>query len=237
MYHYVRELSHSRYAEIKGLDVDLFKEQIAYIKKHYNVVSAYDLMDVIESNSDLPPKALLLTFDDAYIDHFTHVFPVLDKQKLSGSFFPPAKCILEHQVLDVNKIHFILASVPNKNELIDSIFRFLDENRSSYELETNEYYWQKLGEPNRVDPAEVIFIKRILQRDLPESLRNIITDSLFRKYVTHDEAAFSQELYMSVDQISHLQRNGMYIGSHGFDHYWLNYISDNDQKKEIDLSL
>ena len=147
---------HSRYPEIKGLDFDLFKEQIAYIKKHYNVISAYDLMDIIGSNSDLPPKALLLTFDDAYIDHFTQVFPVLAKQKLPGLFFPPAKCILEHQVLDVNKIHFILASVPKKEELVDDIFRFLDENRSSYELETNEYYWQNLGKEGRLDSAEVI---------------------------------------------------------------------------------
>jgi len=237
MYHYVRELRNSRYPEIKGLDIDLFKEQVAYIKKHYNVISAYDLMDIIIANSDLPPKALLLTFDDAYIDHFTQVFPVLDKQKLPGLFFPPAKAVLEHQVLDVNKIHFILASVPNKSELVDDIFRFIDENRSSYELETNEYYWQPIGKQDRFDLPEVIFIKRILQRELPESLRKIITDSLFRKYVTNDEAAFSQELYMSVEQISHLQRNGMYIGSHGFNHYWLDYISDNDQKKEIDLSL
>ena len=108
MYHYVRDMKHSRYPEIKGLDIDLFKEQIAYIKKHYNVISAYDLMDIIESDSGLPPKALLLTFDDAYIDHFTQVFPILDEQKLSGLFFPPAKSVLENQVLDVNKIHFIL---------------------------------------------------------------------------------------------------------------------------------
>ena len=237
MYHYVRELKHSRYPDIKGLDIDLFKEQIAYIKKHYNVISAYDLMGIIGVRSDLPPKALLLTFDDAYIDHFTQVFPILDEQKLPGLFFPPAKSILQHQVLDVNKIHFILASVPNKSDLVDDIYRYLNENRSSYELETNEYYWKNLGTQTRFDSAEVIFIKRILQRELPGSLRKIITDSLFRKYVTNDEVAFSQELYMSIDQISHLQRNAMYVGSHGFDHYWLDSISENDQTNEIDLSL
>ena len=186
MYHYVRDLKHSRYLEIKGLDIDLFKEQIAYIKKHYNVISAYDLMDIIESDSGLPPKALLLTFDDAYIDHFTQVFPILDEQKLPGLFFPPAKSVLEHQVLDVNKIHFILASVPNKNDLVNEIYRYLDENRSPYELETNEYYWKNLGTQSRFDTAEVVFIKRILQRELPKSLRKIITDGLFRKYVTND---------------------------------------------------
>ncbi len=237
MYHYVRELKHSRYPDIKGLDIDLFKEQIAYIKKHYNVISAYDLMDAILSKADLPPKSLLLTFDDAYIDHFTQVFPVLDEQRISGLFFPPAKSILKHQVLDVNKIHFILASVQNKDDLVNAIYRHLNENRSLYGLETNEYYWKKLGTQSRFDTAEVMFIKCILQRELPESLRKIITDDIFRKHVTNDEGAFSQELYMSIEQIAHLQRNNMYVGSHGYDHYWLNSIDENDQKKEIDLSL
>ncbi len=236
-YHYVRELKNSSYPELKGLPIDLFKEQIAYIKKCYNVIGAYDLMDAINSSGDLPTNALLLTFDDGYIDHFTQVYPVLDKQKLPGLFFPPAKCILEHQVLDVNKIHFILASVSNKSELLDYIFRFIDKNRSFYELKTNEYYRQNFAKKGRFDSAEVILIKIILQRELPESLRKIIIDSLFRKYVTNDEVEFSQELYMSIEQLAHLLRNNMYIGSHGFNHYHLNSISQDAQRHEIDLSL
>ena len=114
MYHYVRDLAHSRYPEIKGLPIDKFKEQIAYLKRHYTPISAYDLMDAVESKSELPPKAVLLTFDDAYRDHFSEVFPVLDKENIAGCFFPPAKCLLESRVLDVNKIHFILACVPDK---------------------------------------------------------------------------------------------------------------------------
>ena len=30
MYHYVRDLKHNRYPDIKGLDVKLFKEQIVF---------------------------------------------------------------------------------------------------------------------------------------------------------------------------------------------------------------
>ena len=237
MYHYVRELKHSRYPEIKGLATDHFKEQIAYLKKYYNPISAYDLMNAIESGSALPPKSLLLTFDDAYIDHFTQVFPILDKDKLSGCFFPPARCVLENQVLDVNKIHFILACVPDKSVLVNYIYRSLDENRSSYHLESKESYWQKCGVPSRYDPAEVMFVKYMLQRDLPEMLRTIFTDELFKQFVSSDEKAFSKELYMSIEQISCLQRNGMYVGSHGVDHYWLNSISEDAQRKEIDLYL
>lgn len=32
MYHYTRDLKHSRYPEIKGLDKELFKNQIEFMK-------------------------------------------------------------------------------------------------------------------------------------------------------------------------------------------------------------
>ena len=237
MYHFVRDLKHSRYPEIKGLNSELFDEQIQYLKKHYNPVTAYELMDAVESGEALPPKSCLLTFDDAYIDHFTEVFPVLDRQGMSGCFFPPAKSIMENQVLDVNKIHFILASVDAKQSLVDFINDAVDEHRAEYGLESNEHYWQECGVANRYDPAEVIFVKRMLQRDLPEKLRTILTDGLFKKFVSDSETAFAKELYMNPEQIRHMQRNGMYIGSHGFDHYWLNSLSEDGQRREIDLSL
>ena len=237
MYHYVRNLRHSRYPEIKGLSKDDCEEQIQYIKRHYNVVSGPELMDAIVEGTPLPPRPLILTFDDGYIDHFTEVFPVLDRENLPGCFFPPAKCILEHKVLDVNKIHFVLASTPEKRTLVESIFTQIDENRSCYNLLTSAAYWEKLGTPNRFDPAEVIFCKRMLQRELPVELRQAITDELFSRYVTTDEASFSRELYMTPDQLRVLHRHGMYIGSHGYDHFWLNTLSIPQQENEVDQSL
>jgi peptidoglycan/xylan/chitin deacetylase (PgdA/CDA1 family) len=237
MYHYVRELKHSRFPEIKGLSIEEFKNQIRYIKKHYNIISADDIMDAVDLGSDLPPRALLLTFDDGYLDHFTQVFPVLDQEKLPGCFFPTAKCILENRVLDVNKIHFILASVEDKGKIVENISQTIDRHRSSYSLETTEKYWQKFGKHNRFDLSEVVFIKRMLQRELPEKLRKKIIGELFNQYVTKDEIGFSKELYMSLDQLACIQRNGMYVGSHSFDHDRLNSLSKNEQKREIDLSL
>jgi len=237
MYHYVRDLRHSRYPEIKGLSKDDFEEQIQYIKKHYNVISGPELMDAVIEGAPLPPRPLILTFDDGYIDHFTEVFPVLDRENLPGCFFPPAKCILEHKVLGVNKIHFVLASTPEKRTLVEYIFKQIDENRSRYNLLTSAEYWEKLGTPSRFDPAEVIFCKRILQRELPVELRQAITDELFSQYVTTDEASFSRELYMIPDQLGMLHRRGMYVGSHGYDHFWLNTLAAQEQEREIDQSL
>lgn len=237
MYHYVRDLQHSRYPEIKGLSKGDFEEQIRYIKKHYNVISGPELMDAISEGALLPPRPLILTFDDGYIDHFTEVFPVLDRENLPGCFFPPAKCILKQEVLDVNKIHFVLASTPKKRTLVEYIFKKIDENRSRYKLLTSAAYWDKLGTPTRFDPAEVIFCKCMLQRELPIDLRQAVTDELFGRFVTTDEASFSRELYMTPDQIGMLQRHGMYVGSHGYDHFWLNTLPIQEQEQEIDQSL
>lgn len=237
MYHYVRDLNRSRYPDIKGLTVEEFRHQIGYIKKYYDTITAEELMDAAQGTAKLPPNALLLTFDDGYIDHFTNVFPILDEEKLQGCFFPPAKCILENKVLDVNKIHFVLASVRDKEDLLQYIDRSIDENRTSFKLAAPASYRRKCGRANRYDSHEVSYIKRMLQHELPQPLRKRMIDELFDRYVSVDEKVFSKELYMDSDQIACMQRKGMYIGSHGFDHCRLDQLSQDEQMREIDLSL
>lgn len=239
MYHYVRDLKHSRYPNIKGLDITLFKEQIAYLKKHYHFVTVEAVIDAFSNKTQLPEHSVLLTFDDAYSDHFTHVFPLLEKEKIQGAFYPPVKAVTEHTVLDVNKIHFILASTPEEKipALLHEIKVLLDQYRDEYNLLSFDDYFNELAIANRFDCKEVIFVKRLLQVRLDECLRSIITNVLFRKIVGMDEAAFSRELYMSMDQIKCMVDCGMHIGSHGYDHYWLGSLSKEKQEFEIKKSI
>lgn len=239
MYHYVRDLKNSRYPMIKGLDLNLFKEQIAFLRKHYNIVRMEDVIATSTGEGKLPPHAALLTFDDAYIDHFVNVFPILKNQGLQGSFYAPVKAIMEHQVLDVNKIHFILASTPDEKMgmLLKEIRSLLDAYREKYALNTFDFYFNKLAINSRFDTPEVIFVKRLLQVELPKELRNIMTSDLFEKTVGLEECAFSRELYMSQDQIKCMVDAGMHIGNHGYDHFWLGSLSKEMQKNEIEKSL
>ncbi len=233
MYHYVRDLKYSRYPEIRGLDVNLFKFQLNYLEQHYHFISMEQFIDAMDFNQALPEKSVLLTFDDAYIDHFNSVFPILDQKGIQGSFFPPVKAITEHVVLDVNKIHFILASVSDKKKIIAKIYQLLDKYRKEYNLESNNHYFEKLAHSNRFDTSEVIFIKRLLQTELKEDLRIIICNELFSDFIGIEEKAFSRELYMSVDQIKCMKHKGMHIGAHGYDHYWLGHQTKQKQNEEI----
>ncbi len=122
MYHYVRPLKQSKYPEIKGLEVKRFLSQIEYFKNNFHFITVEHLLDCIYEEKQLPEKSVLLTFDDGFKDHYSHVFPILKKYQIQGSFFPPAKPIEEKIVLDVHKIHFILASTINKHEIVKEIF-------------------------------------------------------------------------------------------------------------------
>lgn len=238
MYHYVRDLSNSRYPQIKGLDVSLFKKQIEFFRNNFNMVTVEDVIGAYDNGISLPEKAMLLTFDDGYIDHFNTVFPILNENGIQGSFFIPGKTFTENVLLDVNKIHFILATA-DINELYNDLLERIDYLIQNHEFNdmSKEEMIEKYAVANRFDPKEVIFVKRVLQMVLPEDIRNRISSELFEKYVGIEESRFSRELYMNIDQIKCMKRNGMHIGLHGYDHYWLGKLDKEKMEADIEKSM
>lgn len=237
MYHYVRDLKQSAYPKIKGLDVGLFEKQLLYIRDHYTVVSMEEVISCVYENRPLPDNAALLTFDDGYIDHYRFVFPLLKSFGFQGSFYIPTQTVKEHKVLDVNKIHFILAAAPDTGSILADLRELIANNKASFGLAGFAEYYKKLAVPNRFDSAEVIFIKRLLQVELEESVRSSFADILFMKYVNESETAFAKELYVNEEQLREMKDAGMHIGCHGYNHYWWNRLDEAELEREIDLSL
>jgi peptidoglycan/xylan/chitin deacetylase (PgdA/CDA1 family) len=237
MYHYVRDLSRSRYPQIKGLPTDNFHRQIEYVEEYYNVIGADRLIQAVTECDPLPPRAALLTFDDGYLDHFTNVFPLLDAKRLPGCFFPPARCVLDREVLDVNKIHHVLASRVSPDEIADRMFELKETWGDTDTQRSREAYREAVAGGHRFDASQVVFIKRMLQRELPTPLRTRILDRLFETYVDVREEVLAEELYMDLEQVRCLRRHGMYVGSHGDRHSWMDCLDPEEQREDIDRSL
>jgi peptidoglycan/xylan/chitin deacetylase (PgdA/CDA1 family) len=238
MYHYVRDLNRSSFPRLKAMLDSEFREQVSYLGKYYNFVTVADCLDALASDTvgSLPPNPVLLTFDDAYSDHFANVFPYLESHRIQGTFFVPVRAIVEHSVLSVNKIHFLLAGASSIESLLGKTFVELDRCRDEFSLRSNEEYFSKLAVPSRFDDKEVAFIKRLLQFGLPEEARTRILDRLFAAEVSADEVAFAQELYMSQEQLRCMIGRGMCVGGHGYDHLWLDRLPPDRQEREIDLT-
>ena len=237
MYHYVRPLGRSRYPAIKGLDLPLFEEQLEYLARHYTFVSVDQLLDTLDGLNELPPRSALLSFDDGYADHYEYVLPRLVERGISGAFFPSASAVLERNVFDANKIHFTLASVSAVEDLVSQIEETCRRYTGEFRLNSIEEYRAQYWVPNSFDPAPVNYVKRMLQSALPQELRVDLTDRLFRRYVTADEHAFAEEMYMSTEQLRLMHSLGMHVGSHGNSHSWLGGMSLDQQQEEIEGSL
>lgn len=238
MYHYVRDATGTRFPQLKALATAAFEGQLAHIARHYTVVRMEDVIAAsLDAPGMLPANAALLTFDDGFREHYTYVVPRLAERGWQGAFFPSSRPILRHAVLDVHKTHFILATGTPVGELVQWLFTALDRRRGQFDLPPNEEYWRRLAVAGRFDPPEVIFVKRLLQRELPEALRAELTGELFRRFVTEDEAAFAHELYVSGDELRQMVAAGMYVGHHGATHRWLDALPAAEQADEIDEGL
>ncbi|MBZ9560030.1 MULTISPECIES: polysaccharide deacetylase family protein [unclassified Modicisalibacter] len=237
MYHYVRPMPRSAFLTVKGRALDEFQGQLDFLARHYRVVRVEEVIAAMRGEATLPDNAALLTFDDGYTDHHRYVLPELVARGMQGSFFPPACSVLDGRVLDVNKIHFVLASGVAPSRLVSEIFAALDELRDAHDLKSNAEYYQAHSQESRYDTPEVTFIKRLLQKGLPLALRSEIVDRLFRRYVTRDERDFAAMLYMDREQLRDLREAGMCLGSHGDQHRWLNTLDADEQRREIDRSL
>lgn len=236
MYHYVRELDKTRYPDINALTETEFRNQLDYLETEYSFITMEECIQAVRGDHSLPNNPVLLTFDDGFLDHYTTVYPILERRDIQGSFFPPAKPIRDRSVLDVHKIHFVLA----QGTIFDvkaTVFELLEAYQSAYNLRPAAEYYDELAESCRFDSADVVFVKRLLQRELHRAARTTLINELFDEFVDVPEAVLANELYMTTDQLMLMSENGMYIGSHGFSHRWLGTLSKAQQRSDIQQSF
>lgn len=238
MYHYVRNLRNSRYPQITGLDELQFRQQLDYLTANYTIVRTEDVLSFLDSGTELPENAALLTFDDGYIDHFVTVFPLLDKLGIQGSFFP-SSIVLENGVpLIANMLHYILAA-SETGIVYDMLTEQIEYYRGSeFEIpDLQTLINESAAMPSRWDSTEAVFIKRMLQTVLPERLRRIIASKLLENIVGIDEKTFSRELYCDTEQLAMMKKHGMYIGLHGHAHNRFGKMNKSEYEYDITHAL
>ena len=68
---------------------DAFEQQMTYLAQRGNVVSADEVLAAVREGRALPPRAVLVTFDDAYEDFAEHAWPALRRLGLPVTLFVP----------------------------------------------------------------------------------------------------------------------------------------------------
>ena len=70
---------------------EVFDQQMRYLSTHYQFVTVADILTALETGNskDLPARAIVVTFDDAYFDFEEHAWPILKRYGIPVTLFVP----------------------------------------------------------------------------------------------------------------------------------------------------
>lgn len=90
LYHYIEVNKDPKDTIRQSLTVSpyWFEEQAKFLVQNgYTTITLEELTDALMGKKDLPPKPVILTFDDGYRDFYTDAFPILKKYNLKATNF------------------------------------------------------------------------------------------------------------------------------------------------------
>ena len=191
-----------------------FAQQMDFVGKNYNVVNCKRLVSFINGETELPPNAALITFDDGYLDNYTNAYPVLVERGL------PAIIFLTSGFIGTNK--------PFYWDYISYCFYKTAKNGANLPL-IGTQNWDDVASRERVLLQWIEALKRIPEVQKSEYVSQIA--ELLE--VNVPESAF-EKLILNWDQVRVMSRSGLIeFGVHSVNHPILTRVPINEASREI----
>lgn len=229
MYHYVRPFD-ANYPYLKNLDFEDFKNQLDFFEKEFGFVSQADFIKSIETG--VPKSGVVLTFDDGLSCHYNFVFHELKKRNLWGIFYIPTQPYVEGKMIDVHRIHLLLARFDSQ-----VIFDYLDKKIKSDQYDVSRIdEFRQLTYKTQKNDEYTLLVKRILNYFIAYKHREAVIDSLMTKFIKNEKDLLL-DFYLNKKQICEMHNNKMIIGSHTINHPVMSRLDKNQQTTQINQSF
>ncbi len=198
-----------------NVKIDFFERQVRYIKKHCSVISLEDALQMLEGAEEIPPNAVVITFDDGYRDNYLNAFPILKKYGIPATLFITVDPIEQ-------KTGFWFDTI------ISAISKTRQNSVDMAEFTGNDY-------PLNGFRDKLVFIKdsiRYAKTLAPAEREKFISCLLGRLKISGKEIC-DGNLPLNWDEIREMNKTGISFGSHGLSHTILTNLSREELIKEI----
>jgi len=190
----------------------VFAEQMAYLARHFRVISVQQMMEEIQDPDRIGGQAVAITFDDGYRGTYTEAFPILRRYGLPATVYLTAGAVESGETLWYDQIFLRFQKAASHLQLT------LDAPRS-YQLTTFE---------RRIEAAtEVVGYLRTL----PEDSRWRWCEEFGAKIPL--QRSELQGAMMTWEQARTMQRNAISFGAHTMTHPVVSRLSSGQLVDEL----
>jgi peptidoglycan/xylan/chitin deacetylase (PgdA/CDA1 family) len=194
---------------------EVLRQQLQFLKAHYNVVHPDEFRAWIEQGKQLPPRAVLVTCDEGLLNALTDMLPVLQSEDVSCLFFvTAASCSHEPATLWFEELYLLMRA----NPLMDLQ---LPADAATSSMSFQARWWNALREASRLDAkTRADWMNELRSQCAPaQALRS---ESRWRP--------------LNIIELKQLADSGMSIGAHSVTHPILSSCSEEEARREIQES-
>lgn len=206
-------LLNANYKHVSSVD---FQNQMAYIKKYYNILPLSEIVDKLAKNLPLPNNTLAITFDDGYQSVYNYAFETLKKNSLPAAIF-------------------IVADLINTDNTgwFDKVEMAFDAAYKANVSENSEFKGIRISLGNSLELIKTtVNLKEMLKS---ESKKNqvAITDELLQ--ILHYDSSKKDDNYVQLtnSQIQQMQADNIEFAGHTLTHPVLTKLNNAELKAEI----
>jgi len=192
---------------------EAFAKQMRLLARYYTPIGAADLEASVRGGPPLPPRGVLVTFDDGYRDFATHAWPALKANRVPAILFVPT-------------------AYPDRPRLFwwDEVWQMLDR---STRREVSISGIGRVDLQTRQDRLGLMGFLRQHMRPLPPRLlHDLMAELRVALGVTIDPVS----AVLTWDELRSLAREGVTIASHGRHHDSMPALSDQEVIEDIEGS-
>jgi peptidoglycan/xylan/chitin deacetylase (PgdA/CDA1 family) len=193
-----------------------FEAQIAYIRKHYRVISVAQLARELRSGGGRG-QTVVVTFDDGYRDLYRHAYPVLRKYEIPATIYLTAGSVDSGEIAWYDRIFLSLA-----------LYR---EDHLELRLGDELCYFTLLSAADRIEAGTRIITHL---RSRPEAERADLCAWLEAKSPLSKQAVCGHML--SWEQVRDMRRGGIDFGPHTVTNRVLGRLLPEEQEYELQES-
>ncbi len=198
MYHSVQDDPAAGFDHLGGIihSTKVFQGQMEVIARHFAPVTLEQILSFVGGDKVLPPRPVVVTFDDGYHDNFHVAKPILDRLGIPGVFYVAVESIQRQSLPWPCQLRHIF--------LTGTAVSWVDSLGTTWPLDTREQRLQAFDQASKYCAK----LAGQAQKDFLESARCELHASLLSSHYA----------MMTWDEVRALNRAGHTVGSHTLTH-------------------